>query len=296
MLALPEIFLAAAGMALLHARRRSGAARPDAADRLAGGAGAGRRPAVLRARGRCRTRRRRPSAACSSSTASRVFMKVLVLLGAALAIIMSLDYIEREGMRALRVPGADPVRHARHDDDGLGQRPDRALSRPRAAEPGALRRRRLPPRSTALDRGRPEVLRPRRAVLGHAALRRLAGLRLRRHDHLRRPGQALAGSRRRRSPSASSSASSSSSPAWPSRSRPCRSTCGRPTSTRARRRRSPPSSPSRPRSRRSACSCASWSGRSATWSASGSRSSSSSRSPRWSSAPSPRSARPTSSG
>ena len=37
--------------------------------------------------------------------------------------------------------------------------------------------------------------------------------------------------------SASSSASSSSWPASRSRSRPCRSTCGRPTSTRARRRR-----------------------------------------------------------
>ena len=33
----------------------------------------------------------------------------------------------------------------------------------------------------------------------------------------------------------------------PSRSRPCRSTCGRRTSTRARRRRSRPSSPARPR-------------------------------------------------
>ena len=38
----------------------------------------------------------------------------------------------------------------------------------------------------ALDRGRPEVFRPRRAVLGHAALRRLAGLRLHRPDQLRR--------------------------------------------------------------------------------------------------------------
>ena len=35
--------------------------------------------------------------------------------------------------------------------------------------------------NAALDRGRPEVFRPRRAVLGHAALRRLADLRLHRH-------------------------------------------------------------------------------------------------------------------
>ena len=52
---------------------------------------------------------------------------------------------------------------ARHDDDDLGQRPDLALSRPRAAEPGALRRRRLPPRLGALDRGRAQIFRPGRA-------------------------------------------------------------------------------------------------------------------------------------
>ena len=47
--------------------------------------------------------------------------------------------------------------------------------------------------------------------------------------------------------SASSSAWSSWSRASPSRSPPCRSTCGRRTSMRARRRRSPPSSPSAPK-------------------------------------------------
>ena len=45
------------------------------------------------------------------------------------------------------------------------------------------------------------------------------------------------GAARPRAASASSSASSSSSPASRSRSRRCRSTCGRPTSTKARRRR-----------------------------------------------------------
>ncbi len=51
-------------------------------------------------------------------------------------------------------------------------------------------------------------------------------------------------------PSASSAWSSAWSSCWPaspSRSRRCRSTCGRPTSTKARRRRSPPSSPPRPK-------------------------------------------------
>ena len=45
-------------------------------------------------------------------------------------------------------------------------------------------------------------------------------------------------------------------PASASRSRRCRSTCGRPTSTRARRPRSPPSSPPPRRSPASPCSCA----------------------------------------
>ena len=67
---------------------------------------------------------------------------------------------------------------------------------------------------------------------------------------------------RRRRP-AWSSASCSSSPASPSRSRPCRSTCGRPTSTKARRRRSPRSWAPRRRSPPSRCCCASWWRRSA---------------------------------
>ena len=62
-------------------------------------------------------------------------------------------------------------------------------------------------------------------------------------------------------------------PASPSRSRPRRSTCGRPTSTRARRPRSPPSSPPRPRSRRRRCSRACSSTPSAARSRTGSRSS-----------------------
>ena len=37
-----------------------------------------------------------------------------------------------------------------------------------------------------VDRSRPEIFRPRRAVIGHAALRRVADLRLYRHDRVRR--------------------------------------------------------------------------------------------------------------
>ena len=66
------------------------------------------------------------------------------------------------------------------------QRPDRALHRARAAVAGALRRRRLPPRQPALDRGGAEVFRARGAVLGAAALRREPHLRLFRHHRIRR--------------------------------------------------------------------------------------------------------------
>ena len=49
----------------------------------------------------------------------------------------------------------------------------------------ALRRRRDPPRRCALDRSGAEIFRPRRALLRHAALRRLAGLWLHRPHRLR---------------------------------------------------------------------------------------------------------------
>ena len=158
--------------------------------------------------------------------------------------------------RALRVPGPDPARQHRHDADGVGERPDHPLSRPRTAKPVALCRRQLRPRLGALDRGRAEIFRPRRARLGHAALRRLADLRFRRHDRVRRPGATVRRRRGCRRPGLSSGSSSSRSGS-PSRYRRCRSICGPPTSTKARRPRSPRSSRSRRRSPRSRCSCAS---------------------------------------
>ena len=106
--------------------------------------------------------------------------------------------------------------------------------------------------SREIDRGGDEILRARRAVVGPAALRRLARLRLFRHHAVRR--HHCRRHRRARRASACCSASPSWPPASPSRSRPCRSTCGRRTSTRARRRRSPPSSPPRRNSRRWGCS------------------------------------------
>ena len=84
----------------------------------------------------------------------------------------------------IRHPGA--ALDARHDGADLGRRPDHALSRARADEPGALRGRGQQPRQRQIDRSRPEVFRAGRAVVRHAAVRRLADLRLHRHGQLRR--------------------------------------------------------------------------------------------------------------
>src|SRR3546814_18066399 len=86
------------------------------------------------------------------------------------------------------------------DLDDLGERHAGTLPRPRAAEPVALRGGGLPPRPPALQRGGPHVLRPRRAALGHSALRHLDDLRLRRHPLLRRAGRAVIHRRPRADP------------------------------------------------------------------------------------------------
>ena len=139
------------------------------------------------------------------------------------------------GADEVRVPGADRALGGRHDDHGLGARPDRALHGAGAAEPVALRRRRLPAGLPALDRGGAEVLRAGGAVVGAAALRREPDLRLSRAPRPS-PGSPRS-SARGRCRSGWCSGWCSSAPASPSRCRRCRSTCGRPTSTRARRRR-----------------------------------------------------------
>ena len=228
---LPEAILALGALALVL----FGALRGERS-RLAGDRN--RRRAARRRAGRRlladHGQGRRPSTAPSSTIAFSRFMKALALIGSLVTLLLSLDFMRTREDRRLRVSGADPAGDARHDDADLGQRSHRALSRPRTDEPGALRPRRLSPRRHARDRSGPEIFRPRRAVVGHAALRRLADLRLRRHGVVHRHRR---GGPRPRAASASSSASSSCWPASPSRFPPCRSTCGRPTSTRARRRR-----------------------------------------------------------
>ncbi len=101
----------------------------------------------------------------------------------------------RDPLAQVRVPGAGSAGHRRHGHDDLRRRPHRALSGPRAAEPGALRGGRHPPRRRALERGRVEVFRARRLVVGHAALRRLADLRLHRLHQLYRHRRSRQGER-----------------------------------------------------------------------------------------------------
>ena len=97
----------------------------------------------------------------------------------------------------VRVLDPDPAVDHRHGHADLGGRPDRALSRPRADEPRALRGRGVEPRQRPLDRGGPEVFRARRAVVRHAALRLLADLRLHRHRLVRRHRQGRRAGRHR---------------------------------------------------------------------------------------------------
>ncbi len=91
--------------------------------------------------------------------------------------------------RQFRIPDPHPARDDGHDDHDFVWRPDRALPRPRTDEPVALCAGVGRPRQRALDRSRPEVLCPRRALVRHAALRRVADLRLHRHHQLRRHRQ-----------------------------------------------------------------------------------------------------------
>ena len=129
---------------------------------------------------------------------------------------------------------------------------------PRIGDPErlAVRAHRLPRPPGGRRRGGGQVPGARRRHLGVPHLRHGAGLRRGGDDVGRRRGGA--GRRRPRlagsswSPSASSWSSSASASSSPS----CRSTCGRRTCTRARRRPSPPTSRRSPRAPSSPCSCA----------------------------------------
>ncbi len=228
---LPEIILAAGALVLVLV----GAYRGERLDpaRQPPGAGSPRRRARRRAGAAGRARhdlqrllRRRPFAK---------FMKVLTLLGSGAAIVMSSDYLRREGIDrfefgiliVLSTVGMLVMISA---NDLIALYLGLELQSLAAYVIASFHRDNLRSTEAGLKYFVLGAL-----SSGHAALRRLAGLRLHRHGRPSRASRRRSTARRRAS--ASSSASSSSPPASPSRSRRCRSTCGRPTSTRARRRR-----------------------------------------------------------
>ena len=167
--------------------------------------------AGLAGRGRRADRRARclPSSAAASAASAFTgmfvadafahFMKVLVLIGSAVDVLIAMRYNEEQGIARFEFPVlvllatvGMMVMISANDLITL-------YVGARAAEPGALR-------LAAFHRDR---LRSTEAglkyfvlgalVVGHAALRRLAGLRLHRHDRLRRSRQLLAGAAAARS-------------------------------------------------------------------------------------------------
>ena len=114
------------------------------------------------------------------------FLKILALIGSAATLILSAEFLSDPSQAHLRIRNPGPALDARHDGADLGRRPDHALSRARADVAGALRGRREQPRQCEIHRSRPEILCARRAVVGHAAVRGVAGLWLHRHRKFHR--------------------------------------------------------------------------------------------------------------
>ncbi len=113
------------------------------------------------------------------------FAKILILIGrGALAILCRRIIFAREKIARFELPVLMLLASRRHAADGVGRQLHRALYGAGAAEPGALCAGRVQPRSSALDRGGPQIFRPGRAVVGHAAVRHFADLRLHRHDRI----------------------------------------------------------------------------------------------------------------
>ena len=109
------------------------------------------------------------------------YMKALVLIGVGVCPGHDARLLPEGRREPLRIYRAGAVRDRRHADDDFGQQPDFALCRPGAAELAALRDDRLPPRSPARFRGRPQIFRPRRSCFRHPPLWLLPGLRLHRY-------------------------------------------------------------------------------------------------------------------
>ena len=219
------------------------------------------------------------------------FMKVLALVGSAVALLLSLDFCASDGHRQVRVSGAVLLATLGmmmmiSANDLIALYLGLELQSLALYVLAAINR-----DNAALDRSRPEVFRARRAVVRHAALRRLAGLRLHRH------GRASPASPRRRAGRAPSIGADLR-PGVPAR-RPRLQDLGRAVphvdARRLRGRADPGDRVLRRRAEGGGHGAVRARRRSTRFpadrAATGSRSSSSSRSPRWCSAPSPPSAR-----
>ena len=110
-----------------------------------------------------------------------IFVHVVVIAAAALAILGSLDYLDEEGIAARRILRARVVRHGRHGHPGGRERTRHRVRRPRNELDFHLRARRLPPPRAEVERSLAEIF-PARLVR-----HRLLPLRhrhdLRRHGH-----------------------------------------------------------------------------------------------------------------
>ena len=114
------------------------------------------------------------------------FLKVLILGGAAVSMVLALPYLRESATARFRISRAPHAVGAGDVHDGQRQRPADALRRARAAEPRRLCAGGVPPQRGAVERGWPQVFRPRCAGERHPALRHQPGVRLHRDDELRR--------------------------------------------------------------------------------------------------------------
>src|ERR1051326_8013476 len=103
----------------------------------------------------------------------------IAFLVAAAVIVARLPHRKAADAADVRISGDHPALGHRHADADFRGRPDRALPRARADESVPLRACLFPARPGARVRGGVEVFRAGRALLRHAALRRLAHFRLR---------------------------------------------------------------------------------------------------------------------
>ena len=114
------------------------------------------------------------------------FAKILILIGSATSRSCSAEIPVRSVAARLRIAGAGAARDARHADDGLGRRPVMLYMGLELQSLALYVLAAFNRDNAQVHRSGPEIFRPRRAVLGHDAVRHLADLWLHRHRQFRR--------------------------------------------------------------------------------------------------------------